>query len=796
MSRRRAVSTLTLKAWRDMLAHKGQFIALVVLIAIGITSYVTFQNGYYNLKASLDHAYSTLRFADLTVRVERMPMTAARAVERIPGVDAAVVRTVNDVGLELGNGDQATARVISSAGPDARLHAVHLEEGRYPSATARNEVVLSTQFASDTQTNVGEQLTLLVGGERRRVRVVGIGIDPEYLYAMQNEGTLPAPGTFALIYTTENGIETLFGSAHSGNDIVVKAEPGTDLEDLAEEVEDELRPYGLVSTVLREDMPSYAGLQSELEQNRLMARSLPVLVLAISAMSLFIALSRLVQAQRGEIGLAKALGYSDRQILGHYLTISMLVALAGSALGLALGLWGAQGVATSYAVLLGLPFITTGFYPHVAAIAVALALLSCAAAAAMPAWRSARLAPAIAMYSDPNLSLAGGHIPVIERLLSPILPRSFTFRVPLRNVFRAKRRTFYTILGIAFAMVLSVATVAMFDSIDYIMDRAFTHTERWDILAAFETPIGSARVAEVRGMAGVERVHVALMLPVTLSVGGVEEDVIITATSPDAAFHGFDPSSGAPPSDSLTAGDLVLSSSTAAELGVAAGERVDVDSPLVDDSVSLRVGTLSDETLGQPAFLSLDAATALTGEAATVYNALYVDADPARANLIRDEIYDIPGAAAVQVKATYVEQLRTWLELFDFFGVVLLGFGSALAFVVVFTTFTANVTERTREIATMRTIGEDNVRLTVMITLENLAIAVAAIPLGIWLGIQATNAMFAYFDIEGFSLRAYIYPESVAQICVLMLVVILLSEIPPVRRIFRLDLAEATKVME
>ena len=115
---------------------------------------------------------------------------------------------------------------------------------------------------------------------------------------------------------------------------------------------------------------------------------------------------------------------------------------------------------------------------------------------------------------------------------------------------------------------------------------------------------------------------------------------------------------------------------------------------------------------------------------------------------------------------------------------------------VVYTTFTANVTERTREIATMRTIGEDNLRLTVMITLENLLIAVAALPLGVWLGVQATNAMFASFSTDAYTIRAYIYPESVARICVLMLAVVLLSEIPPVRRIFRLDLAEATKVME
>ena len=102
-------------------------------------------------------------------------------------------------------------------------------------------------------------------------------IDPEYLYAMQSEGTLPAPGTFAIVYTTEQGIEHLFGTSHSGNGVVVKAEPGVNLEDLAEEVEDELRPYGLDSTAQRDDMPSYGGLKSELEQNRLMARSMPAL---------------------------------------------------------------------------------------------------------------------------------------------------------------------------------------------------------------------------------------------------------------------------------------------------------------------------------------------------------------------------------------------------------------------------------------------------------------------------------------------------------------------------------------
>lgn len=792
----RFFSTLTLKAWRDTMAHKGQFISLIVLVALGIMSYVTFQNGYYDLKSSLDEAYSRLRFADFTIRVERMPLSAARVVERVDGVMAARVRTITDVGLELDNGDQATARIVSSPGPSAAVNAPHVEQGRFPSPQARDEVMISSQFATETDTRVGSRLVLRIEGKRVRVRVVGIGTDPEYLYALQSEGDLPTPGSFAVAFVTERGVEHLLGTADSGNDIAVRVTPGADPADVAEAVEDRLRPYGLVSTALRENQPGYDGLQAELDQNRVMARSMPLLVLVISSMSLFIALSRMVQAQRGEIGLAKALGYSDAQILGHYLTVALIVAVGGSVTGVVLGLWGARGTAATYVTFLGLPFLESGFYPHVVAIAVGLAFVSCMAAAVMPALGSARLAPAVAMHADPNRSLAGGRIPLAERLLSPILPRSFTFRVPLRNIFRARRRSLYTVLGIAFAMVLSVTTVAMFDSIDNLMNKTFTDVERWDVMAAFTAPFGEARIAQVRRLEGVDRVQKALVLPVKMSAQGVEEDIVLTAMLPDADFHGFTPVDGAAPADALRAGDIVLAASSAQQLGVTAGARVSVDSPLVDDPVIMRVGAVSDEVLGQPAFISLDAATSLTGSSVTTFNAMYLDADDAHATRIQDKLYDMPGAASVQVKAGLVERLMSLLELMNFFGAVLFAFGAALAFVVVFTTFTANVTERTREIATMRTIGEDNVRLTIMITLENLAIALAGIPIGIWLGVQATTALFASFTTESYALKAYIYPESVARICLLMLGVILLSEIPPVRRIFRLDLAEATKVME
>lgn len=786
---------LWLKAWRDTLAHKGQFLALIVLVSLGITSFVTFQNSYYNLRTSLDSNYRDLNFSDATARVDRAPFSVARSLERLEGIEAARVRTVQDVGAELPNGDQATARIVSIADePRAAVNAVYLQAGRHPRPDARNEVLLHSKFSIETGVGVNDFLTLRIGGERRHVRVVGLATDPEYFYPLRSTGDLPSPGEFAVVYATERVVQDLFGTAGSGNDVAVKA-PSIDSDDLVELLEDELAPYGVTEVVPRIDQTSYSTMESELDQNRTLARTLPVLVLVISSLSLFIALSRMVTAQRGEIGLAKALGYSDSQILLHYLSYGLIIATAGSVLGVVFGVLGAGGFAATYATLLGMPILENSFYPGTAAIAVGIAVASCLLAAIVPALNSARLAPAIAMHSDPNKSLVGGRVPLVERLLGPILPRSFTVRIPLRNVFRARRRSVYTIFGIAFAMILSVATVAMFDSMDYLMEDTFENAERWDIMVAFDQPVGEARATEVRRLEGVERVQPALSVPVTISFGDAEEDLVLTAMRPDADFHGFTQPSGADPANALAAGDLVLSSSTAQNLGVSTGTLVQVDSPLANDSIPLRVGSTTEEALGQPAYVSFDIMCELIGMPGR-YNVMYLDADSNAAERIQDELYDMSGVASVQIKATLTEKLEALLASFDYFGTIMLIFGGALAFVVIFTTFSANVSERSREIATMRTIGEDNLRLTIMITLENLLLAVFGLPLGVWLGILSTEAMFRSFSTDAYTITAYIYPESIVRICLLMLLVLLLSEIPPVRRIFRLDLAEATKVME
>lgn len=788
---------LLLKTWRDMLARKGQFAALVLLVALGIATYGGFIEAYRNLSASGERAYRELRFEDFSVTVLSAPASAADRVRAIPGVAAAEGRLVVDVGLDVAPGEQGTVRVIGL--PERRtptVDAVLVESGESPAPGKQTEGLLHRQFAQELGITPGDVLGVRVGDVVHSVRISGIASSPEYLFPVRSAGEMPSLRGFTILWMPTPAAENLLDRHGEVTSVAVRVLPGVDRDAVMDDVEDELEPYGVVATTPREDQPSNATFSDETEQNRVLTGIMPPVILVIAALALAIALARLVESQRGEIGLAKALGYSNGQILGHYLLFSVAVALLGTALGLmlghAIGVW-LTGV---YVDTLGVPYLTSELYADVGLTATAMSLAACLIAGIVPAWRSASMTPARAMHPDPNLSLRGAGVPVIERVLGPLLPRRLVWRMPVRNVFRAKRRSAYTIVGIALAVLLSVGTVAFFDSTDWLIQHYFSDVELWDVASFYEQPRDPQLAHEVEGVDGVTRVQRALVFPVTLAANGSEYEGAMTAIEADADFHGFEVVHGAPVAQATREGGLILPDMLAAKLGVEVGDSVDVKTPYREAHEQVPVATITKESVGAPMFTGAERGRELMGLARPMVNALYLDTDGRRDSAVREELFDMPGTTQVMVQRETQQMLESMMEFTYVMYGVLLAFGFAMAAVVIYTTFSANVHERTREIATMRTIGEDSGHLASIVTLENAILAVVALPIGVWGGVRLAQGVLDRMATEAFSLRIVIRPESVVGVSIALLVVMLLSEVPPIRRIFKLDLAEATKVIE
>lgn len=788
---------LLLKVWRDVLARKGQFAGLVVVVGLGISTFVAFQAGYLDLTRSVERANRELRFADFSVSVSDTAGVKVAAVRALPGVLAAEGRLIQDVSLQLGGTSDQTALARVVGLPNTGRPAVNdllLLAGAWP-RRGGSEAILHVKFAQETGTRPGDELTLGTERQHKHVRVVGIAASPEYMYAVPEKGALPSPREFAVLFLRADDAERLVGRPGVITDVAVVTEPEADVRAVLRAVEDELGRSRVVASTLRADQPSSFMLAEEIDQNRVMALFLPAVILAISSSSLFIALSRLVTSQRREIGLEKALGYSDAQVLCQYLSFALVVAALGAALGFVLGDVLARLIAQQYVDMLGVPFLEHHVYPEIVAGSAAISTAACLLAGIVPALRSSRLPPAQAMHADPNAALAGGRIPLLERALSPVLPAALVVRIPLRNLFRQKRRSFYTVVGVAFAMLLAVTTQSMFDAMDEMLERFDSFSERWDVQAVFAEPFGRSRAAEVAHWPGVTDVQTALVLPAEFRTDGGTYQGSLTCAEPPAGFHGFQIVEGRSAQEALASGGMVITGTLAEKLQLGIGDVARVRTPVRDQWIDLPVAAISTETLGAPVFVNLDVGRRLTGLSER-YNTLYVTTAATHASGVKDRLADTPGALSVSVKAELLARFTEMMGFMDFYQGLLLAFGLAMAFVVVYNTLNANVTERTREIGTMRTIGEGPGRIAWMITVENLLLGLVAAPLGVLLGLRTADLLYAQLSSEAFTLTAYIKPESVAIILVGLLVVMLLSEIPPVLRILRLNLAEATKVME
>jgi putative ABC transport system permease protein len=788
---------LLLKTWRDMLARKGQFAALVLLVTLGISIYAGFFESYRNLKASGERAYSELRFEDFSVSVLSAPASVTDRVRALPGVAAAEGRLVVDVGLDVAPGEQGTVRIVTL--PDRGVPSVDalvVQGGTMPAPGQAPLGALHSQFAEEVGVYPGDTLGVRVGDTVRRVRIVGIAGSPEYIFPVRAKGELPSLRGFTIVWMRTAAAETLLDRHGEVTSIVVRVKPGADAQRVMDAVEEELEPYGVVATTLAKDQPSNAYFASELEQNRVMTESMPPVILVIAALSLAIALSRLVESQRGEIGLAKALGYSDGQILGHYLLFSVCVALLGTVLGLALGHLIGSWMTDLYVEMLRVPYLASHLYYDIWVTAFEMSFASCLIAGIVPAWRSARMTPARAMHPDPNLSLRGGGVPLLERIFAPVLPRALIWRMPLRNVFRAKRRSLYTVIGLALALVLTVGTAAFWDSTQYVLDTYFVKVELWDMAVFYEQPRDLQFSHTIAGVAGVKRVQTALVFPATISANGGTHEAAVTGIRPGADFHGFSVAQGDPVEESLRNGGLILPDIIAERLGVGVGDTVDIKTPYRDEQSTIAVTSITDEAVSAPIYTGFDRAVEVMGLSRPMFNAAYLSTDGRWDSRIREDLFDMAGTTQVMVQRELQEMFASMMEFSYVMYGTLLAFGFMMAAVVIYTTFSANVHERTREIATMRTIGEDAGHLSAIVTIENLMLAVVGIPVGVWAGFRLAQWIMDSMFTSDFSLHLVLLPTTLASVVAAVLVVLLLSEVPPIRKIFRLDLAEATKVIE
>ena len=187
------------KLVRDLARMKGQVITIGLVVACGIAAYVAIQGTYRSLISVRDAYYERYRFPDVFAHLQRAPESLRERIEALPGVARAETRVVEALRIPIvGLPEPAVGEVVSlPAGGEPGLGAVMLRTGRMLESGRGDEVIVLEAFAEAHDLRVGSRLHVVIAGVERELRVVGIALSPEYVFAITPASSCPTRAVLA-----------------------------------------------------------------------------------------------------------------------------------------------------------------------------------------------------------------------------------------------------------------------------------------------------------------------------------------------------------------------------------------------------------------------------------------------------------------------------------------------------------------------------------------------------------------------------------------------------------------------
>jgi len=693
---------LTRKMLRDLVAQRGPFAAIAVVAASGIALFITLASMRGFLQQSLTSYYRDYRFADVFVHCKRAPLPVIDQIRRIPGIMTAEPRVVYEAILDVpGLAEPATGRFVSI--PTTRpplLNIPHLRRGRWPSPTNPTEILVSESFADANHLKPGESLGAVLAGQWVQLHIVGVAISPEYVYELQGNELFPDTKRFGVLWMRDHALAIATGMQGAFNDLSATLTPNASEPAVLHALDRLLTPYGTLGAYGRSQHVSHRFVSDEVEQNKVGTVTLPIILLGVTAFLLNVVLTRLVATQRGQIAVLKAFGYTNGAIGRHYLIMALLPVIAGAIVAIPLGQWMGSGLAAMYARFYRFPHATLSIDWLVVIGAVGSGLLAAAWGGLMAVRRAVQLPPAEGMrpplpapFHSVWLDRLG-----ISRMLSP------AGRIVVRNIARRPLRSLASITGIALAFGIVVVTVYMLAAIEYIEQIQFQEVQREDMSVAFREPVSQAALLHLRHLPGVLEVEPMRLIPVELRHGSVTRRSAIIALSRQGQLRRIVDQEGR--AHRVPSEGILLTTALADILRVTPGDSVLVE--LRDGTyqrLRLPVTAVADELLGTTAYADLQYIDHATHEPETISGALLA-ADPRAEQRLYAQLKTLPALSGASIRSAAIQGFQSTIaESFRMSLSTAIAFACIIAVGVVYNGLRVTLSERSRELASLRVLG-------------------------------------------------------------------------------------------
>lgn len=797
------MSVLNKKLYRDFTRLWAQAIAISLVMACGVATMILAIGTYRSLDTSREAFYDRYRFGTVFANLVRAPIHLKTRIAAIPGVSSVELRISEAVLLDIKTMSEPASGIALSI-PDFGVPAVnrlYLRSGRLPQKGRGDEVAVVEAFAEAHGFKPGDQFQAIINGKKSTLTIVGIVLSPEFIYAIGPGDIVPDQKRFGVFFMSEQALQGLFDMENAFNNISLTSLRNADKQAIIDALDLILKPYGGAGAYERKDQISDAFLSAELDQLKAMASVIPPIFLAISAFLVNMILSRLITLEREQIGLLKALGYSDLTIGAHYAKLVIIVAIIGLIIGSGAGFWLGRGLTRLYANFFSFPFLifrqSFDLYLLAGSVTVAAAL----AGAAKSIASIVALPPAVAMR------------PPAPQQYRSFIPQKFQFLhlfsqltiMAFRHLFRHPVRSVLTTIGTSLSVALLIAALFTYDSIDHMIDTIYFQADRQDATVTFTKDQSIDALSDIMALPSVMLAEPFRTIPVMLRNGHIELRMAITGLE-EKTDLGRILDIELKPVPAPAAG-LLLSDRVAKKLHVRPGDQVDV--VLVEKNNRFERVTVTgivQSYVGLNAFMQLNAMNRLMRDGRLISGAriLINEAETAKlqeAIKQRPKLYEAikqtPAIASIalqnlsrdQFRATIEENVTTMTAVYVALAVIItLG--------VIYNSARIQLSERANELASLRVFGFSKAEVSSVLLIELFTMILAAQPIGWLIGFGLAWSIVTGFETDLFRIPLIINTSTYAWASLIVLAASLISAMIVRRRVDALDLIQVLKTRE
>lgn len=763
---------------------RGQYIAILTIVITGLLIFTSMNNAYVNLNSTLKHYYEETNFADIDVLLTGVPDNIVKGLPGKYDIEQAESRIVGDVPFICDDIDErVSSRIISVDSKENIINKLYIKDGTRK--IEGREVLVIDQFATARGITVGDNIKLQINGRQYEFTVNGIVSSPEFVYLMENEqNLLPMPEKFGVIYIEETFAKKVISNNGNYNEILLKISKNADVEKVMDNLKDYLEKYGVKRTIKKEYQLSNSMIKQEIDGLKKSSQSIPIVFLFVAGIILAAMVNRTVKKDRTAIGIIKALGYSNGQVMVHYIKYSISIGVIGGLIGTLLGTILSGYMTNMYTQYFNIPMLQIKIYPEFIFLSIVLSSIFCILTGLIGTKDVLKISPSESMRPEPPK--VGKRI-ALERVKFIWSRVTFTWKIVIRNIFREKKKFIFISLAAALTFSMMIMTFWMYDFSEALFNEHYGSFLKMDYSINFTLPTNENTIKELRKIVDTGIVEPKIEFPFELKNGRKSKIVNIIGLEKDTVFYGFKDLNGR--KVNIPSNGIIISSNLATALNVGKNDKIQILSFIPDrEDVYVKVIDIIDQNLGINGYMNIDYFNKVLTEKGMV-NGAYINTK----DNISEKLRNVKKISSVQSQKDLRDMFYEFTDLMIVSIAVMVIFSGILGFVIIYSMTIMSINERTLEFSSLRVLGFTKLEIFKIILKENTVMSIIGIIYGLPMGLALAKGVGKTFSSDLYTLNEPVTITNLMYSLIFTMICLVFAQLVTYRKIKNLDFIQALK---